>query len=92
MDVRSLCVLLGLIIGAVSGAAQVWMLARFTKAITGGGLDKITVLYGVCQFFLPLIVLLGCAFIIIDSLIWAAIGMAVILVGFSFIKFMLPKK
>ena len=82
----------GLIIGVAAGAVQVFMLAKFTKAVTGGGLDKVAVLFGVCQFFLPLVVLLGCAFLLKGSLIWPAIGMIIILVGFSIIKFVLPSK
>ena len=81
-----------MIIGVAAGAAQVWMLAKFTKAVTGGGLDRVAVLFGVCQFFLPLAVLLGCAFILKDSLIWPAIGMIIMLVGFSIIKFVIPNK
>ena len=84
--------LIGLAIGAVSGVLQFWMLSRFTKAVTGGGLDKKAVLFGVCQFLLPLIVLLACAFLIRDSLLWAAIGMVVVLVLSSFVKFFLTKK
>ena len=84
--------LIGLIIGAGSGVLQFFMLSRFTKAVTGGGLDKKAVLFGVCQFLLPLIVLLICAFLLRDALLWAAIGMVVVLVSFSFVKFVLTKK
>ena len=66
----------GLIIGVASGVLQFWMLAKFTKAVTGGGLDKKAVLFGVFQFFLPLAVLLGCAFLLSDALVWAAVGIA----------------
>ena len=78
----------GLIIGAASGVLQFWMLAKFTKAVTGGGFDKITALLGVAQFFLPLAVLLGCAFLLNGALIWAAAAMAAVLVIASFIKFL----
>ena len=84
--------LIGLIIGVVSGILQFWMLVRFTKAITGDGLDKKAVLFGVCQFLLPLIVLVGCAFLLRGSLLWAAIGMVVVLVSCSTIKFVFIKK
>ena len=85
-------VLIGLIIGAASGAVQFWMLARFTKAVTAGWLDKKTLLFGVCQFFLPLAVLLCFAFLFSDALIWAAIGMAAILISCSLVKFFILKK
>ena len=81
---------LGLIIGVVSGAAQFLMLSRFTKAVTAGRLDKIAVLFGLCQFFLPLAVLIGCAFLLNASLIWPALGMVVILVGFSLARLIAP--
>jgi len=82
----------GFIIGAVSGALQFWMLAKFTKAVTGGGLDKKAVLLGVCQFFLPLIVLLGCAFLLNNALIWAAAGMVAVLIICSLVRFLTNKK
>ena len=79
---------IGLIIGAVSGAAQFVMLARFTKAITGEGLDSKAMLIGVCQFMLPLVVLLGSAFLLPDSLMWAAIGMTVTLSALAVTRFL----
>ena len=84
--------LLGLIIGAASGTLQFWMLTRFTKAVTGGGLDNKAVLFGVCQFLLPLIVLLGCAYLFYNALLWAAIGMIAVLVVCAFVRFIFAKK
>ena len=68
--------LIGLVLGAASGVLQFWMLARFTKAVTDGGLDRKAVFLGVFQFFLPLAVLIVCAFLLRDSLLWAGVGMA----------------
>ena len=84
--------LLGLIIGAVSGFLQFLMLAGFTKAITSGVIEKKAVLFGVAQFFLPLAVLLVCAFLLRDSLIWAAVGMTGVLVVFAFARFIFAKR
>jgi len=84
--------LLGLIIGAASGVLQFWMLARFTKAVTGGGLDKKAVLFGVCQFLLPLVVLLGCAYLFYNALLWAAVGMIAVLVVCAVARFIFAKK
>ena len=84
--------LLGLIIGVASGALQFWMLARFTKAVTGGGFGKKAVIFGICQFFLPLVVLLVCAFLLSGALLWAAVGMIAALVIPSFTRFMIKKK
>ena len=80
--------LVGLIIGVASGALQFLMLAKFTKAVTGGGLSKRAVLFGISQFFLPLVVLLACAFLLTDALLWAAAGMAAVLILGSFAKFL----
>ena len=84
--------LLGLIIGAASGFVQFCLLAKFTKAATGGAMSKKAVLFGVCQFFLPIAVLLGCAFLLRDALLWAAVGMAAVLIIGAFVKFILTKK
>ena len=83
--------LLGSIIGAASGVLQFWMLSKFTKAVTDGGFDKKAVMFGVIQFFLPLAVLLGCAFLLDGALLWAAAGMAAVLIVASFIKFLLAR-
>ena len=83
--------LIGLIIGAVSGVLQFWMLTKFTKAVTGGGFSGKTALLGVSQFFLPLIVLLGCAFLLNNALLWAAIGMIAALVVCALARFLSPR-
>ena len=85
-------VLIGLIIGVASGILQFWMLSKFTKAVTGGGLDKKAVILGSCQFLLPLVVLLGCSFLLRDSLLWAALGMVAVLVVCSFARVLINKK
>ena len=84
--------LLGLVIGAASGSLQFHMLSKFTKAITTGTLNNKTVMLGVMQFLLPLAVLLGCAFLLNDSLLWAATGMAASLVICSLAKFVLTHR
>ena len=85
-------VLVGLIIGAVSGVLQFWMLTKFTQAVTGGGLSGKTAMLGISQFFLPLVVLLGCAFLLNNALLWAALGMIITLVISAFAKFALNKR
>ena len=83
--------LLGLIIGVVSGVLQYWMLSKFTGAVTGGALDNKAVLFGVGQFLLPLAVLLCCAFVLNDSLLWAAIGMAASLTLCALARFVIAR-
>lgn len=66
--------MIGLFIGIVAGAFQFWMLSIFTKAITSGLFSTKSVLFGLLQFFLPLGVLIGIAFIRRQDLLWAGIG------------------
>ena len=80
-------VLIGLILGAASGVVQFWLLALFTRAVTGGGLDRRAVFLGVFQFFLPFAVLVGCAFLLRDALLWAGVGMAVSLSLLALIRY-----
>ena len=92
--------LIGLVLGIVSGAAQFVLLARFSKAVTGDGSDKESTngfdrkaaLIGVGQFFLPFAVLLGCALLLPDALLWAAIGMCATLCIFAVVRFVNTKR
>jgi len=63
------------------------MLSKFTGMITGGKIDSSAALLGVSQFLLPLVVLLGCAFLLSGSLIWAGAGMASVLIVLAVIRF-----
>ena len=84
--------LLGFFIGAASGYFQFRLLSVFTKAVTGGAPDMRAVLLGVGQFFLPLVVLLSCAFLLPGSLFWAAAGMVVLLAGCALVRFLSVRK
>ena len=84
--------LIGLIIGIVSGAVQFLMLAKFTSSVTGESFNKKTALFAVFQFALPIIVLVGCALLIEGSLLWAAIGMTGMLMLCAFVRFILTSK
>ena len=68
------------------------MLAKFTLSITGGAFDRKALVIVVVQFLLPLAVLLGCAFFIEGSVLWAAVGMTVTLTGCAFVRFLLSQK
>ena len=84
--------LIGLIIGVVAGVLQFWMLLKFTKAVTGGNLDNKTVFLGIGQFLLPLAVLLICAFLLSDALLWAAIGIVGTLLLCGIVRFLIGRK
>jgi hypothetical protein len=78
---------LGLVVGVVSGLAQLYLLFRFTKAVTAGGIDLKCVALGLAQFFIPFAVLLLSAFLIRRSLLWVGVGIAAALVVGSIILF-----
>ena len=84
--------MLGLIIGAASGVGSFLMLSRFTKAVTGGAFSAKNILFGVAQFFLPLVVLLVCALLFPNGLLWAAAGMAGALIIGALTRFMITLK
>lgn len=66
--------MIGFFVGIVAGAFQFWLLSKFTKAITSGSFSTKNVLFGLVQFFLPLGVLVGIAFLRRQDLLWAGIG------------------
>ncbi|MDR2665641.1 MAG: hypothetical protein LBC21_05125, partial [Oscillospiraceae bacterium] len=82
----------GFLIGAVTGGLQFWLLARFTRAITDGGLDTGAVLIGAGQFFLPLVVLLAVAAFVREWLLAAALGMAAALIGSALVRYIAAQK
>jgi hypothetical protein len=74
--------MIGLLIGIVSGVFQFWLLIKFVNAITAGTVDIKNMLLGLAQFFLPLGVLVGVAFLRREDLLWAGLGIAgVLLIG-----------
>ena len=84
--------IVGLIIGIVSGVVQFLLLAKFTSSVTGESFNKSSALFAIIQFALPLVVLVGCALFIDGSLLWAAIGMTVTLMLCAFVRFILSSK
>lgn len=81
--------MVGLLIGAASGVGQFFMLSVFTRSITSGTISIKSVLFGVSQFFLPIVVLLCCALLFPKGLMWSAIGIAATLIGCSATRFIL---
>ena len=84
--------MLGIIIGAISGAAQFILLLIFTRAVSGGKFDTKSVLLALCQFLLPLVVLLGSAFIVRDDLVWAGVSMASVLTVCAVVHFLVARR
>ena len=79
--------MIGLLLGAVSGAAQFLLLSKFTRSVTGGNFDAKAALLGVLQFFIPVAVLTACALLFRDGLVWAGVGMAAVLVAGALFRF-----
>jgi len=90
--------LLGFVVGAASGILQFWLLSVFTAAATGGNaaagskFNYKTVLFAVLQFLLPLLVLLACALLLFESLLWAGVGMAASLIICAVARFLISRR
>jgi hypothetical protein len=83
--------LAGFLIGAASGGAHFWLLSRFTRAVTGGGLSGRAALLGAAQFFLPLAVLLAVALLRRELLLTTGVGMAASLIGCAVVRFFIKR-
>ena len=68
--------MLGFFIGVVTGIVQFLLLTKFTGAVTKGKMTGKTVIFAVTQFLFPFAVMVLCAFFIVDSLMFIAIGIA----------------
>ena len=85
-------IVIGILIGLVTGVIQFFLLYKFVTSVTGGKAGKKTVVFAVTQFMFPFAVLLLCAFLLTDSLMWVGIGAAVALISSAVIKFVLVSK
>jgi hypothetical protein len=81
--------LVGLLIGIVAGAFQFWLLSKFTKLISAGHISAKSIALGLLQFFLPMGVLIGMAFIIRQDILWAGIGITASLLISAVTKYVL---
>lgn len=84
--------MIGLAVGLVAGGIQFWLLSKFTKHISAGQINKKSITLGLLQFFLPMGVLVGTAFIIRQQLLWAGIGITAALLLGAVISFILNKR
>ena len=84
--------IIGFMIGVISGAMQFIMLSKFTSSVTSASFNKKTVIFAVIQFLLPLVVLVGCAFLIEGGLLWAAVGMSASLMLCAVTRFFLSNR
>ena len=89
--------MLGFLVGAASGILQFWLLSGFTAGVTGENaagskFSYKTVLFGVSQLLLPMLVLLGCAILLYESLLWAGAGMAASLIICAVARFLISRR
>ena len=84
--------MLGFIIGAATGMASYWLLYRFTCAVTCGKINNKVILIAVSQLFLPLIVLVCCALLLHQSLLWVGVGIAASLIICAVARFLFTFK
>jgi len=85
-------VFIGLLIGIVTGVLQFLLLFKFVTSVTGGKFGSKTVMFAITQFLFPFAVLVVCAFLISDSLMWVGIGIASALIICAVVKFVFASK
>ena len=85
-------VMLGFVIGAVSGTVQYFLLSKFTGSVTGGKFGKKGVLFAITQFLFPFTVLFISAFFLSAELLMIGIGMAASLVVCALVRFFMVSK
>ena len=79
--------MIGFLIGAAAGAVQFWTLIRFARLITSSDAMKQAVLFGLLQFFIPLVVLVCVGLLAENYLLPAAIGIAAVLIVGALAKY-----
>ena len=84
--------MLGFIIGTASGIGQFWLLSRFSAAITRGKINNKVVILAISQFLLPIIVLVCCALLFPQNLLWIGAGMAASLIICAAVRFLFVLK
>ena len=86
-------IILSIFIGIVTGFIQFLLLYKFVTSVTGGKQGIKTLIFAITQFLFPFAVLLLCAFLLTDNLMWIGIGTAASLIASAIIKFLfIPKK
>jgi len=85
-------ILLSIFIGLVTGAIQFYLLYKFVTSVTGGKAGSKTIIFAITQFLFPFVVLLLCAFLLTDNLMWVGIGAAASLITSAVIRFVFASK
>ena len=82
-----LIIILSVLIGLVTGIIQFFLLYKFVTSVTGGKQGIKTLIFAVTQFLFPFAVLVLCAFLLTDNLMWIGIGAAASLIISAVIRF-----
>jgi len=84
--------IIALLVGLATGAVQFYLLFKFVNNVTGEGIGKKTILFALTQFLFPFAVLVICAFLLPENLLWVGIGIAVALIIFAVVRFVRVSK
>ncbi|MCL2821126.1 MAG: hypothetical protein FWD38_09970 [Oscillospiraceae bacterium] len=87
-----LIILLSILIGLVTGVIQFYLLYKFVTSVTGGKSGLRTLIFAITQFLFPFAVLVLCAFLLTDNLMWVGIGAGTSLIACAVIKFVFMSK
>ena len=85
-------IIIALFTGLATGAIQFFLLFKFVTNVTGEGIGKKTVLFALTQFLFPFAVLVICAFLLPENLLWVGVGIAVALITSAVIRFISVSK
>ena len=80
------------LVGIGAGCVQFYLLYKFVTSVTGGKSGTKTLLFAITQFLFPFVILVICAFVLPDSLMWVGIGIATSLIACAIIKFVVVPK
>ena len=84
--------IIAVIIGVVTGVIQFFLLFKFVTSVTGGKAGMKTLLFAITQFLFPFAILVICAFLLPESLMWVGIGIAASLITCAVIRFVRVSK
>ena len=84
--------IIAVVIGVATGVVQFFLLYKFITSVTGGKMGTKTLLFAITQFIFPFAILVICAFLFPNSLMWAGIGMASSLITCAVVKFIIVSK
>ena len=89
---ETLSKVVAVLIGIATGAVQFFLLYKFVTSVTGGKASTKTILFALTQFLFPFSILVICAFLLPNCLMWVGIGIASSLITCAVVRFVLVSK